>query len=421
MLECHPAPGTESAPRSAVKLQKLLRRLHEPEGGKIVVVVADGLGGLGREPGGPTELQAARLPHLDQLAREGTTGLADPVCPGVTPGSGPGHLALFGYDPVEQLVGRGVLAALGVEFPLNPGDVAARGNFCTVDEQGRVVDRRAGRLSDEEGRRLTGKLREAVQLEGVQLFFEPVQQYRFVVVMRGTRVELSPDVTDSDPHCAGVEPRAPEPLKVSASKTADLVRKLLSDSAAVLADEERANMVLLRGFSSKPNLPKFEEVYGLSALAVASYPMYRGLASLLGMEVASAPAGLEAAVRFVEEHWASRDFFFLHHKDADSAGEDGDFEEKVRQLERLDRVIPALRELDPAVLVVTGDHSTPARLAAHSWHPVPVALHASTCRTDHVESFDELACAHGGLGRFPAQQLMALALGHAGRLRKYGP
>lgn len=401
--------------------QRLLRELHTRDGGKIMLVVVDGLGGLEREAGGPTELEAAHTPNLDRLAAEGTTGMLEIVQPGITPGSGAGHLALFGYDPLTQLVDRGVLAALGIQFPLEEGDVAARGNFCTVGDDGLVTDRRAGRPSSQEGARLVAKLRDHVDLAGVEAMVEPVKEHRFVLVLRDRTGEaLGADVTDTDPHRPGVRPLDPEGRTPGSRRTADLVARFVAQAREALADEDRANMVLLRGIAIRPDLPDLHEAYGLTACAVAGYPMYRGLASLLGMTLAPAPDHIGQAAGLVADHWDDHDFFFVHHKQTDSRGEDGDFDAKVAELERLDEAMPALVDLQPDVLVVTGDHSTPAHLASHSWHPVPMLLHAATARRDGATAFGERACMGGGLGRRPAQDLMALALAHAGRLTKYG-
>ncbi|MFO8149053.1 MAG: 2,3-bisphosphoglycerate-independent phosphoglycerate mutase [Trueperaceae bacterium] len=397
---------------------ELLARLAQPAESRIVLWVLDGLGGLPVEAGGPTELEAARTPHLDRLAAEGIAGLIEPVGPGITPGSGPGHLALFGYDPLKYEVGRGVLSALGIGVDLQAGDVAARGNFCTVDEAGHVVDRRAGRIDSDVGRRLCEKLAE-IELPGVQLDVRPVKEYRFVLRLRGEG--LSGAVGDTDPQATGVPPSRAEALEAAAERTADLVRTFLGRAAELLQDDDPANMALLRGFSTLPDWPRFPDVTGLRAAALADYPMYRGVARLLGMEVLESEAGTEARIDAAERHWADHDYFFLHEKPIDAAGEDGDFDRRVDLIERIDAAVPRLLALEPDVLVVTGDHSTPARLKAHSWHPVPVLLHAASARPDAVERFSERACIAGALGpRLPAPALLPLALGHAGRLRKFG-
>lgn len=385
---------------------------------KIVLLVLDGLGGLPKEAGGQTELEAARTPHLDELAAAGICGLQQPVGPGITPGSGPSHLALFGYDPIEYHVGRGVLSALGIGFDLTPQDVAARGNFCTVNEQGRVVDRRAGRISSDKNRELVALLRE-IELPGVELFVETVQEYRLLLVLRGEG--LGHEIKDTDPQEIGVRPLAPKALTSGAQRTAGLVEQFLQHAQEILADQEAANMVLLRGFSKRPDWPLFPDVFGLNAAAIASYPMYRGVAQLVGMEPLESGTTVEDRFAVLKERWQDYDFFFLHVKQMDSAGEDGDFERKVALIEEVDEWVPDLMDLQPDVVVVTGDHSTPAVLRSHSWHPVPVILWSAFCRPDRVERFGERECMGGGLGpRIPATELMPLAVANALRLQKYG-
>lgn len=397
---------------------ELLARLTQPADTHIVLWVLDGLGGLPARAGGPTELEAAHTPHLDQLAAESITGLIETVGPGITPGSGPGHLSLFGYDPLRYEVGRGVLSALGIGVELARGDVAARGNFCTVDGAGRVVDRRAGRIDTDVGRRLCEQLTR-IELPDVQVEVHPVKEYRFLLRLRGEG--LSGAVGDTDPQATGVPPRRAEAREPAAERTAELVRRFVERAAEVLQDDDPANMVLLRGFASLPDWPRFPDVTGLRAGALADYPMYRGVARLVGMDVLSSDTGTAARLDAVERGWADHDFFFVHEKQIDAAGEDGDFDRRIELIERADETVPRLLALEPDVLIVTGDHATPARLRSHSWHPVPVLLHAGTARPDRVQHFAERACLAGGLGpRLPASALLPLALGHAGRLRKFG-
>ncbi|MBD3237982.1 MAG: 2,3-bisphosphoglycerate-independent phosphoglycerate mutase [Candidatus Eisenbacteria bacterium] len=397
---------------------QLLQRLQKPSDRKIVLVVADGLGGLPQIPDGPTELEAAATPHLDLLAAGGVCGLHWPVLPGITAGSGPGHLALFGYDPLVYEIGRGVLSALGVAFDLHSGDVAARGNFCTLDDRGRVTDRRAGRIATAEAARLVEKLRR-IELPDARLFLEPVREHRFVLVLRGER--LDPGVGDTDPQQTGIEPHAPKPLRSDARTTARLVERFLGQAHELLSEERPANGVLLRGFSQRPDWPTLGELHGVRACALPTYPMYRGLARLLGMEVGvDSDADLTGQITALEENWERFDFFFLHHKEPDSRGEDGNFVSKVSAIERLDGAMPRIQALQPDVLLVTGDHSTPSRLRSHSWHPVPVLLASRTARPDTAQRFGESACRAGGLGLLPGKQLMALALAHAERLEKFG-
>jgi 2,3-bisphosphoglycerate-independent phosphoglycerate mutase len=398
-------------------LQELTRSLVVPNGSKLILFVMDGLGGLPHPQTGKTELETAATPNLDRLAYDGNCGLSQPVAPGISPGSGPGHLALFGYDPLRWEIGRGVLEALGIDFPLGPEDIAARGNFCTVDGEGRIVDRRAGRIPTEVNARLCEKLRQ-IRLPGVEVFVEPVREHRFVLVLRGPG--LSPDLTETDPTREGVPPLPVRAARPEAEATAALVNRWLEEARKLLADEHPANMVLLRGFAKHPHPPTFEEVYKLRAAAVATYPMYRGLARLVGMTVV--PTGQTLAENFqtVAERFAEFDFFFIHFKRTDTAGEDGNFEAKVAAIEEADRLIPRLLDLRPDVIVVTGDHSTPAVYRSHSWHPVPVVLWSRWCRPDRAEKFGETTCRHGGLGLIPATAIMPLMLAHAGRLTRFG-
>lgn len=395
----------------------LMRELAIEGKTKILLLVLDGLGGLPLAPDGPTELEAAHTPNLDALAARSICGMSMPVAPGIAPGSGPGHLSLFGYDPLVYQVGRGVLEALGIGFEITPDDVATRGNFCTVDDQGRIVDRRAGRIPTERSRELVKLLRE-INLPGVQTFVEPVKEYRFALILRGPG--LSDYLTETDPQRTGVPPLPMEATRPEAEYTAELFNRWVDEARRLLADHRPANMVTLRGPAKDPNLPKLGQVYGLKAAAIAVYPMYRGVARLVGMEVIPPPATIAEEFTALAREWPNYDYFFVHIKPTDSRGEDGNFEAKAAVIEEVDRLIPQLMALDPDVLVVTGDHSTPWSLRAHSWHPVPLLLYAKTCRPDGIEAFGERACARGSLGVFPAKHIMALALAHAGRLQKYG-
>ncbi|MGD8403942.1 MAG: 2,3-bisphosphoglycerate-independent phosphoglycerate mutase [Anaerolineales bacterium] len=397
----------------------LLKKLVKREKSKIVLLVMDGLGGLPMKSAGQTELEAANTPNLDRLAAQSVCGLHQPIAPGVTPGSGPAHLALFGYDPLKYQVGRGVLSGLGIGFDLQANDVAARGNFCTVDEAGVVTDRRAGRIPTEKNQELCDLLRQKIDLPGVDVFIQPVKEYRFLLVLRGEG--LSGELADTDPLEVGEKLLAPQALSDNAEKTAELVQKFVDQVGDILADHQPANMVLLRGFSKIPDWPQFEDTFGLRAAAIAAYPMYRGVAKLVGMDVLEMGTQFEEEVSTLEERWNDYDFFFLHMKPIDSAGEDGDYERKTQLIEQVDSFMPRLLELEPDVLLVTGDHSTPSLLKYHSWHPVPVMLWSRYCRADSVNSFGERACMSGGLGpRIPATDLMPLALANALRLDKFG-
>jgi 2,3-bisphosphoglycerate-independent phosphoglycerate mutase len=393
--------------------------LKEDAKGKIVMLVMDGLGGLPLTPDGKTELETAKTPHMDQLAKEAELGLHHSVPFGITPGSGQAHLGLFGYDPVKYEIGRGVLSALGIDFDLGPNDVAARGNFCTVDENGVITDRRAGRIPTEEGQRLCNLLKEKINLPGVELFLEPEKEYRFVFVLRGEG--LDGHVSDTDPQAVGKKAHVPEALKPDAEKTAELVREFVRQGNEILKNEAPANSFVLRGFAGMPKWPKFNDVWGLNSVAIAMYPMYRGVAKVVGMTVLHPAESMSQEIDMLEEYWDKHDFFFVHIKKTDSFGEDGNFDGKVGIIEEVDQLIPRIMALDPDVLIITGDHSTPSKLKAHSWHPIPTMLWSKNARPDGIEAFGERECLKGSLGsRFDANDLLPLALSHALRLEKFG-
>ncbi len=397
----------------------IIKRLHKPSDKKVVLLVLDGLGGLPEKDKHKTELEAADTPNLDRLAADGICGLHMPVGPGMTPGSGPAHLALFGYDPIQYQVGRGTLAALGVGFDLKPGDVAARGNFCTIDADGDVTDRRAGRIPTETCAALCEKLN-GIRVPGVEIFVQPVKEYRFLLVLRARN--LSPELADTDPQQTGKPPLDPKPLSEAAEKTAYRVSEFVDQARDTLKDDHPANMVLLRGFSEKPDWPAFPDIYGLRAAAIAGYPMYRGVSKLVGMDVLGTGETLDDQIETLKAAWNDYDFFYFHVKKIDSAGEDGDFDRKVSLIEDADHdVVPKIMDLNPDVVVATGDHSTPSALAYHSWHPVPVLIWSEHCRKDPVKMFGERACIVGGLGpRIPAVELMPIAMANAGRIEKFG-
>lgn len=395
----------------------LLRSLLVKNDSKIVMLVADGLGGLPLTPGGKTELETANTPNLNALASRGVQGGSIPVAPGITPGSGPGHLGLFGYDPVRYLIGRGALEATGIGFELESGDVAVRCNFCTLDENGNITDRRAGRIPTEESAPLAEHLRK-VRIPGVELFVEPVQDHRFAVIFRGQG--LGPNVADTDPQRTGVPPLDPVALDAASAKTAEIAKEFANQARELLAGQPRANANTMRGFAARPNLPQFDDVYGLHGAAIAVYPMYKGLAQLAGMKIVGSPKDLDEQAALLEQNYDDYDFFFLHYKYTDSSGEDGDFERKVAKTEEFDTLIPRVTALEPDVIIVTGDHSTPAFLRSHSWHPVPTLIVSDCCRPDGHQEFSETSARTGGLGQFEARHIMPMALANARRLGKFG-
>jgi 2,3-bisphosphoglycerate-independent phosphoglycerate mutase len=398
-----------------------LEQLHDcyvTTSSKIVLLVVDGLGGLAHPDTGRSELETASLPNLDAMAQESACGLTTPVLPGVAPGSGPGHLALFGYDPLKYIIGRGALEALGIDAELRPGDVAARGNFCTVDGAGNLVDRRAGRIPTELSAPLCERL-DRIELPGVQVDVFPVQDYRFVLRLRGEG--LSEAISETDPQITGVPALPVRALEAAAEKTANLVNDFVSQASKLLAEEERGNMALLRGWAQLPSLPPMGEVYRLNPAGIAAYPMYRGLATVANMKIIPTGQTFSEEVDTLHQEYDNHDFFFIHYKPADAAGEDGDFDAKVQALENLDPLIPRIRELEPDVFMVAGDHATPAIMAAHSWHPVPFMLHSKLTRGEGVPAFNERDCGRGSIGSIPATNVMLLAMSHSGKLTKYGP
>jgi 2,3-bisphosphoglycerate-independent phosphoglycerate mutase len=397
----------------------LITELTVSASSKIVFLIMDGLGGIQMEGKGGTELQVARTPNLDRLAEVSSCGLLDPVAPGITPGSGPAHFALFGYDPVQYNIGRGILEATGIDFPLTEKDVVARINFATVDSEGKVTDRRAGRISTETNERVCQKIRQGLKPgPGLEVIVQTVKEHRGILVLRGEG--LRGDIQDTDPEREGALPLEPNALVPQAEETAGRVKNILSQVGKILADEPKANMVLLRGFAKHTRYPSMKERYGLNALAIAAYPMYRGISRLVGMTVLSQVSNLEEEFKALEENYPRYDFFFLHVKQTDSRGEDGNFDAKVSVIEEVDGYLPRVRALNPDVLVVTGDHATPAKLASHSWHPLPLILHSPYCLIDGVKKFDEVSCIQGALGRMRSVELMPLALANARRLNKFG-
>lgn len=400
----------------------LMKDLHQ-SGGKIVLLVMDGVGGLPIEAGGKTELEAANKPNLDKLAREGTTGLSVPIRPGVEPGSGPAHLSLFSYDPVTYLIGRGVLEAMGIGFDLQPKDLAARGNFASADADGTITDRRAGRISTDECIRLADKLQQATQdvLPNYQVIVKPVKEHRFVLVIRGEG--LGGDLTETDPLVTGKKPLpvTDQSGTEEGKRTAELVNKWVDAARETLSDEPKANSLNLRGLAKDPGLPRFPDIYGLKSAAIAVYPMYKGVARLCGMEIIDFEGDRpNHEIDALERVWDDYDFFFIHIKKTDSYGEDGNFDAKVHEIEVVDAEIPRILALEPSALIVTGDHSTPCKLRSHSWHPVPTILWSPTAIADQVQTYGERACASGHLGTFHATTLIPQAMGHAKRLKRFG-
>jgi len=403
-----------------MNMQTLIKPLIQKNGSKIVYIVLDGVGGL--PVNGRTELEAAVTPNLDALAVQSACGLHTPVAMGITPGSGPGHLGIFGYDPVDYQIGRGVLEALGLGLEIRNTDVAVRCNYATI-KNGVMTDRRAGRIPTEMGRKLTERLQNEIRkIDEAEIILAAGMEYRFAVIMRFPE-PLAPDaamINDTDPQKEGKAPLPPSPMSGSAERVSRVAEKLISTASEILKNEEKANFILTRGFSNMPHIPTFEEAFGLNAIAIATYPMYRGLARLVGMNTPVVEGTVEDQISFLKQKYNDYDFFFLHVKKVDSYGEDGNFEGKAERISEFDKLLPQILNLNPEVVVVTGDHSTPCLMKSHSWHPVPVMIRSPFVLGRTSSGYSERECLKGELGILPAANLMPLTLAHAGRLKKFG-
>jgi 2,3-bisphosphoglycerate-independent phosphoglycerate mutase len=405
------------------KRLQILSELSLETPSKIVLLVLDGLGDVpSPERNGKTPLEIARKPHMKKLAASSYLGLLDPICPGLTPGSGPGHLGLFGYEPTEYDIGRGLIEGLGIGFEFTDRDVASRFNFATMDAEGRITDRRAGRIESKEAAELCEKLQNDIRdIDGATIIIKPVKEHRGVAVFR--KAGLGGNLPDTDPQKTGVPQLEPRGLDEESKATAGIVRTFISRANETLGGRTRANTLLMRGFSRYNPLPSFHELYKLKACAIATYPMYRGLAKLAGMDILDGGETMEDEMDAMRKAWDDYTFFFVHVKKTDSYGEDGNFDGKTRIIEETDeKVLPAILEKAPDVLCITGDHSTPCMLKSHSWHPVPVLLRSGSSipSAEQEPDFGERQCARGTLGRFRAKYIMPQLLSHAGKLGKYG-
>jgi 2,3-bisphosphoglycerate-independent phosphoglycerate mutase len=398
-------------------MDNVLQSLIVENNKKILLLVLDGLGGLPMEAGGLTELETAKTPALDALAAVSECGLHLPIDFGIAPGSAPGHLALFGYDPLQFPIGRGVVAAMGIGFPMKPGDVAARLNFATRDATGSITDRRAGRIPTEQCAKLCEILGK-VNIKGIEVSIRPVKDYRACVVFRGQG--LSDHVADTDSQKTGVPPLDPVPTSEKGKKTAEVAREFVKQTLALLKDSHPANAVLMRGFAELPHIPSMKDRFKLKSAAVAVYPDYKGVSRLVGMDVIDDIPDLGGQVEALKKSWNDYDFFFMHYKYTDSKGEDGDFNAKVAEIEKVDAIIPKLLALKPDVLIVTGDHSTPAKMKSHSSHPIPFLIQADCIRPDGLAMFGERECRKGVWGIVKTTVLLQLALAYSDKVLKYG-
>jgi 2,3-bisphosphoglycerate-independent phosphoglycerate mutase len=404
--------------------QSLLTSLVEPNNTKLILVVLDGIGGLPVDGG--SELEKANAPNLSLLAHASACGLQVPVAYGITPGSGPGHLGIFGYNPLEYEIGRGVLEALGLGIHLTENDIAIRCNYATAVHEGSKViikDRRAGRIPTDHSKKITAMLQEQIkQIGDAQIILLPGMEHRFALVLRfKNALEKGADlIEDTDPQKEGLEPITPSPSSAPAKHVADIALQFVDKASRILREQDKANYVLLRGFSSVPKIPGFNDVYGVKALAIATYPMYLGVTKLLGMDTLKPEGGIAEEIKALKENYDKYDFFYLHVKKTDSNGEDGNFEGKCRVIEEFDSNLPGIVSLNPDVLLITGDHSTPALVKGHSWHPVPVLLKSRYVFGKTSASFTERECLKGELGIFHSTDIMALMLAHGMRLKKFG-
>ncbi|OGF44336.1 MAG: phosphoglycerate mutase [Candidatus Firestonebacteria bacterium RIFOXYA2_FULL_40_8] len=395
-----------------------IKTLSVKTNSKIMLLVMDGCGGLGSPSTGKTELETAQKPNLDKLAKSGVLGLSHPIGRGITPGSGPAHLGLFGYDPLQYLIGRGVLEALGIGFHMTPKHISARANFATMKD-GVILDRRAGRIPTEKNIEIVGKLTNAIkEIDGVNVIFKNGKEHRFVVILEGEGLEDG--LSETDPQKEGLKPHLVSAINPKAQKAADVLNKLMVKINETLKDEPKANTCLLRGIAKCPHIPSMSEVFKIKPACIANYPMYKGLATLVGMDLLQTGDTIESEFDTLEANYDKYDFFYLHIKKTDSYGEDGNFANKVKIIEEVDKQIPRLEKLGFDVIVVTGDHSTPAVLKGHSWHPNPFVLVSKYLIPDEAAAFNERECKKGGLGQFLAVEAMPLMLGHAGKLEKYG-
>lgn len=397
---------------------ELISSLAKENDKRIVLLVLDGVGDCDNDGKG-TALQIAETPNLDRLAETNALGLNLPIAVGVTPGSGPGHLGLFGYDPLVYKVGRGVLSALGIEFDLTDRDVAARLNFCTVDAKGIVTDRRAGRIGDDENRRVLDIIRSKLNAPGgMEVLFETVAEHRALMVLRGDN--LDDDIGETDPQTTGAPPLSPARPPHETSTTARIVEDIVNQVREILSAEPKANMILARGFAKFPRWATFRERFLLNPAAVAGYPMYRGVARLVGIPVAAAPTTAADVCKETARALSDHTFVFAHFKYTDKTGEDGDLSGKIERIEEMDAALPLLLENEPDVLVITGDHSTPPLLKGHSWHPVPLLVKGPYLRGGDGSRFDEITCRSGQIGTILAKEIIPLAMAHAGKLEKFG-
>ena len=403
----------------------ILKELVEKNDSKILLVVLDGLGDI-PSIDGKTPLEAAKTPNLDKLSKESALGMHIPVLPGITPGSGPGHLSIFGYNPLKYKIGRGILEALGVGLEVTKNDICIRANYAKVEEKdGKLIvnDRRAGRLSTEENKKLTEKItKEIEEINGVKIFMKSGIEYRLAILLRFNEKvnEDMCNILETDPQNEGKEVISPEPLSEKAKIVSEILKEFLLRVREIIKNE-KGNYLLLRGYSTPPIIPNFSEIYKLKSLSIATYPMYKGLTKLIGMETVKVDGfSIKDEIDVLRKNYKNFDFIYLHIKKTDSYGEDGDFMNKLKVIEEFDSYLPEILSLNFDVLCITGDHSTPTIMKSHSFHPVPLLIHSPFVFKGLSERFTEKDCLKGELGTIKGEDIISLLLAHSKKLKKYG-
>lgn len=398
--------------------EELFEKISIENQKKMIMIILDGLGGL--PINGKTELETAKTPNLDDLAFDSELGLTHPISIGVTPGSGPAHLSLFGYDPLKYTIGRGILEALGIGVKIGVKDLAIRGNFAT-QKNGVITDRRAGRIPTEKNIEIISYLKKRIKkIDDIKITLFSGEEHRFVLILSGK--DLSENVTDADPEEIGKPILYSKAQTKKSEKTAKILNKFIDKLTEELKDFYPVNTCLLRGIAKYPKIPPMSKLFKLKPAAIAVYPMYKGLAQLVGMDILNTNRSIRDEIETLEKNYNNYNFFFIHIKKTDSYGEDGNFKKKVKVIEEFDSLLPRILKLNLDTLVITGDHSTPSIIKSHSWHPNPFLIKAKYQRKnpEATTKFSETACAKGVLGIFNSIDILPLMMANSIKFKKYG-